>query len=100
MTDREKVIKWLECCGNYDEHLNHIGCTEKCPYYANELCCDPVAPFQDALKLLKEQPELVRCKDCTAWKQYGGLNLGKCELFPEYNKMGNWFCNFGERKET
>ena len=43
--------------------------------------------------------ELVRCKDCKAWKQYDDMNLGECELFPEYNKIGDWFCNFGERKE-
>lgn len=43
--------------------------------------------------------ELVRCKDCKAWKQYDDMNLGECKLYPEYNKMGEWFCNFGERKE-
>ena len=43
--------------------------------------------------------EIVRCKDCKAWKQYDDMNLGECELYPEYNKMGDWFCNFGERKE-
>lgn len=44
--------------------------------------------------------ELVRCKDCKAWKQYDGCpNLGECEMYPEYNKMGDWFCNFGELKE-
>lgn len=48
---------------------------------------------------MKEQKAVVRCKDCKAWKQYDDLNLGGCELFPEYNKMGDWFCNFGERKE-
>ena len=49
--------------------------------------------------MLHQEQELVRCKDCKAWKQYDDLNLGGCELFPEYNKMGDWFCNFGERKE-
>lgn len=48
---------------------------------------------------MKEQEAIVRCRDCKAWKQYDDLNLGECELFPEYNKMGDWFCNFGERKE-
>lgn len=48
---------------------------------------------------MKEQEAIVRCMDCKAWKQYDDLNLGECELFPEYNKMGDWFCNFGERKE-
>ncbi len=47
----------------------------------------------------KRDEEIVRCKDCKAWKQYDDLNLGGCELFPEYNKIGDWFCNFGERKD-
>lgn len=42
---------------------------------------------------------VVRCRDCKAWKQYDDMNLGACELYPEYNKKGDWFCNFGERKE-
>lgn len=46
----------------------------------------------------REAVPVVRCKDCKAWKQYDDLNLGECELFPEYNKIGDWFCNFGERK--
>lgn len=60
MTDREKVIKWLECCGTYDENLEHVGCTEECPYYGNASMCDPIAPFQDALKLLKEQAKEIK----------------------------------------
>lgn len=55
MTDREKTIKWLECCGNYDEKLQHVGCSSACPYWENADMCDPVQPFSDALKLLKEQ---------------------------------------------
>ena len=55
MIDREKTIKWLECCGNYDEKLQHVGCTSACPYWENADTCDPVQPFFDALELLKEQ---------------------------------------------
>jgi hypothetical protein len=45
--------------------------------------------------------EVVQCKHCKAWKQYDGCpNLGECEMYPEYNKLGDWFCNFGERKGT
>ena len=59
MTDKEKVIKWLECCGSYDEHLNHVGCTAKCPYYENSCACDPSAPFADALAMLKKQEPIL-----------------------------------------
>lgn len=92
MPDREKVIKDLEecmtaSCRGYRPRLS-------CPYNDEEWDI-----MRDALELLKEQPEIVRCKDCKAWKQYDDMNLGECELYPEYNKMGDWFCNFGERKE-
>lgn len=63
----------------------------------NALCHGTV--LDDAIALLKDRPEIVRCKDCKAWKQYDDMNLGECELYPEYNKMGDWFCNFGELKE-
>lgn len=48
---------------------------------------------------LREPVDIVLCKDCKAWKQYDDMNLGECKLYPGYNKMGEWFCNFGERKE-
>ena len=49
--------------------------------------------------IAEDTPMIVRCKDCKAWKQYDGCpNLGECEMYPEYNKCGDWFCNFGERK--
>lgn len=95
--DREKVIKGLECHRIDNNH--RINCAD-CPYYVDDdnhiRCVNDL--HDDALALLKEQPEIVRCKDCTAWKQYDDMNLGECELYPEYNKMGDWFCNFGERK--
>lgn len=55
--------------------------------------------YEQMVAPLRDVECVVRCKDCKAWKQYDDLNLGGCELFPEYNKMGDWFCNFGERKE-
>ena len=101
MTDRAKVTKWLECCGNYDENLNHVGCTEECPYFENELCCDPVAPFQDALELLREQPEIVRCKDCKHWPGNGALPYNAPYWLPCSKLLteADWFCAYGERKK-
>ena len=55
----------------------------------------------DGVDCYIKRGELVRCKDCKAWKQYDGCpNLGECEMYPEYNKLGDWFCNFGERKDS
>ena len=48
---------------------------------------------------LKEQPQIVRCKDCKYWKQYESYQFGECEIYKGYNRSGNWFCADGERKE-
>ena len=99
MTDREKVIKGLEVCRDMDNPPGYrfTSCDPDCPYHGNG-CARRLK--EDALALLKEQDAVVRCKDCKAWKQYDDMNLGECGLYPEYNKMGDWFCNFGERKES
>jgi hypothetical protein len=51
----------------------------------------------DALALLKEQPEIVRCKDCIWFSKKGFCkhpNGGAGNIRPE-----SWFCADGERKE-
>jgi hypothetical protein len=82
MTDREKVIKWLEECQKPE-------CTCKnCPYYLEvdasaadeavlEHCCDQL--MRDALALLREQEpvkpkrevnengQILSCGNCGAW---------------------------------
>ena len=54
MTEREKVIKGLECCLNTSEFEE---CTENCPYCTKELgegvCSENM--MRDALSLLKAQ---------------------------------------------
>ena len=108
MPDREKVKYDIERC------ICHVpdACRD-CSHYKHGEYLDCMEELlKDALALLNEQDNcencaiaiedrqpIVRCKDCKAWKQYDDMNLGECELYPEYNKMGDWFCNFGERKE-
>ena len=61
MPDREKVIKGLECC------TSEQAC-KGCPYSQSEtghLCSFNC--IHDALALLKEQQNIVRCKDCSNW---------------------------------
>lgn len=55
MTDREKVIKGLECCIRHGENAE-VGCGRKdeCPYEQNGLKCW-LDLNRDALALLKEQ---------------------------------------------
>lgn len=63
MTDRERTIKWLECCGGYNNELEHIGCTAECPYWESDNCCNCSKPFQDALALLKEMEAQIEQLD-------------------------------------
>lgn len=113
MKDRENIIKGLEICvhrvpGKYD-------CNE-CPYEIDGDCCE-INLTNDALFMLKEQPQIIRCKDCKHRPQipngqtYGdGFDL----KFPEGSKCpcqclddgyyswypeDDWFCPCGEPKE-
>lgn len=64
-----------------------------------DACCN-------AVTLLKEQPQIVRCKDCkhrpTYPEAYGAEIDGKwcywCELHRSW-KHDDWYCADGERKE-
>lgn len=68
--------------------------------YVNELNLhrddykDIMGYIDDAVALLKEQPEIVRCKDCKYW--HDSIN---CPLYSEGMLTdGNWFCADGERR--
>lgn len=51
--------------------------------------------LQYALALLKEQPEVVRCKDCKYYDHFNG-----CMSWHDVNSNNdNWYCADGERKE-
>lgn len=62
MTDRDKVIKGLECCADWQRGSMHRFC-EICPYNDNPVMqtCNSLFPlFRDALALLKaDQAQLV-----------------------------------------
>lgn len=54
MTEREKVIKGLECCVWTDERL--LTDCENCPYSNGRGCCNSLRGLHmDALALLKEK---------------------------------------------
>lgn len=100
-SDREKVIKWLECCGTYDENLEHVGCTEECPYYGNASMCDPIAPFQDALALLKEQEwisvkdRLPNCNGCyLVWRPHFYTDKGMPSIC-YFDGLNTWHDSYG-----
>lgn len=98
MAEREKVLTGLECCINslYDP------CPHHCPYHAE--CTNRVsfAPLlADSVKLLKELPDIVRCKDC---KHFYSEVKNEFTTYIGCNAMHdtwgeNWFCADGERRE-
>ena len=81
MPDREKVIKGLESCATGK-------CEISCPYHNVPQCTRAI--LVDALALLNEQPQIVRCKDCKHNKDnYYCPTIG---IFT----ADNWFCADGE----
>ena len=99
MDDREKVIKGLECCFEYETHLSIAGglVCEECPYNNNNYLgtCTALL-FRDALELLKEQ-EPVEAKVMGESKSHGSwwFACGACghAIDPEDN-----FCRECGRK--
>lgn len=63
MTDAAKVLRGVICCSD----ANKLKCDE-CPYDYNgrgmeKYACTAELAY-DVRSLLKERPEIVRCKDC------------------------------------
>ena len=91
MIDREKVIEALEICAAGTNSCNKCPMKDKCKGVSN-------AAMVAAIKLLKEQEEVVRCVDCKYWKQ----NTGFCEQLSVGNVAQhtppNWYCAAGERR--
>ena len=91
MPDREMVVAALECLA--DGRV----CAD-CGYKPYDDCNRQVA--RDALAMLKEQPDVVLCKDCKHYKD------GFCYNPNTYddgktkgNTVPDWFCADGERTE-
>ena len=99
LTDREKVIKGLDHCA---KEADCRGCIYQEQMKGRSDGCDCM---REALALLKEQPEIVRCKDCMWWKN--GLcesddvtrKIDDCGCYPDFRTDSDWFCADGERKE-
>ena len=103
MPDREKVIKSIKACANNPDH----DC-ESCEYRSGALWCYNDQLIEDFLALLKDQPEIVRCKDCKHkvdtlddYDDYEGKCPCYCSDDPFYSWVpdDDWFCADGERKE-
>ena len=115
MTNREKVIKGLECCREMDGHA-----CQKCPYISdcNNMSAGIPHLASDALELLKEQQEtissfqgtirklnaaleeqaeIVRCKDCK-YCESPNATRDWCKKGHLHRNAQTWFCADGERK--
>lgn len=93
MPDREKVEMGLTICTSTEP-------CNGCPYLTERNCS--LAMVNDALALLKEQPEIVRCKDC----EYApGNERGfVCKIRDHFGAFmhdpDNFYCASGKNKGT
>lgn len=85
MIDRQKVIKALELCRDG-------RCHSGCPYNHINVGCRKHLDT-DAMELLKEQPEIVRCEDCI----FRDPRDGMCEHVQQMRDP-DWYCADGERR--
>lgn len=59
----------------------------------NGVCYIPLNLCEKIMKLLKEQQEVVRCKDCKYYDYFNG-----CMSWHDVNSNNdNWYCADGER---
>ena len=106
MTDREKVIKGLECCLPMMSPHGFGHCSE-CPYKRRITlddgivgCCGEL--IYDALELLKEQ-EPVRCKDCKySYFASNRVPEDQCLVCGKHgiDVTDDWYCADGERRRN
>ena len=84
--DREKVIRLIKEEISVCESVNQCYRTIDLP------------ALRDILTLLKEQPEIVRCKDCINKECFGRDGKIVCDL-DGFLHDPDWFCADGEMNE-
>ena len=89
MPDRKEVITHLQIIHTWAEFARERGMCFSDTHLVN------IAQWiNDAITMLKEQPEIVWCKDC---KYFDGLD---CMVNEITNIMDtDWFCADGERRD-
>ena len=96
--DKEKVLKGLEAL---DEVMRKNQC-----YACSHEYVEAVGEFgtniiRDAIILLKEQPEIARCKDCIYFDDHAirihGDDYGNCDKL-SVMIPSEWFCADGKRR--
>ena len=98
MSDREKVIKGLQqhCEGSMFDRCG------ECPYYAVAdepfQCRDAILLDVFALLKEKEQPEIVRCKDCKYWSPNTEFCASLSVATVAHQTPPDWFCADGVKR--
>ena len=104
MKDREKILDGFRHCMPETEEDGKLSC-DTCPYYR---CYDSVQLsvelVEDIRTLLKEQPEIVRCKECKYWSNERIMDYNKCkrwinEGIKNFATLGDWFCADGVKRD-
>lgn len=94
MIDIKFVIKGLE---DANDVIRKSELTGSKKIRLIDACCN-------AVTLLKEQPEIVRCKDCKHYNTYECENdnvlrrIKDCGCYPPFWVDPEWFCADGERR--
>lgn len=95
MTDREKVFDAIRNC------ITEPKCRDcpwdECEKFDCKKVSVPVSLMLDALKLLKEQEAVVRCKDCE-YCEYPKAEKEWCKKGHLYRNAETWFCADGKRR--
>lgn len=97
MVDREKVIKGFTRC------QIDASCAF-CPYSSSNTCITVL--HKDVLEVMKEQPEIIRCKDCMYYDNDSfecknddiDILIHHCGCYPVFTPNPYWFCAYGEKK--
>lgn len=84
MTDRERIIRQLA------ETIETPKDKETYEHYQHYKQL-----IEDAFAVIKEQPEIVRCKDCR-WNIWTG-EMAYCKLY-EYKHIPDFYCLNGDKK--
>ena len=95
--DREKVVERLGRVSYYFKSLLAVGWQGDADIYREHR-----ESVKMAIAMLKEQPDIVRCRDC---KHYGYKDMtnvdGFCYCLKRHEYPNpDWFCADGKRRET
>ena len=102
MPDRERVINGLANCPRLPFDLCFGECQScDCPYYGE---AGIKKLHHDAVAMLEEQPQIVRCKDCIHRGKAEKCVLAAISKEKDYplfilDNRGDWFCADGERND-